>query len=56
MSGVLSLYEHMSQQMLPAYRNFVNSWFIVVLFGTSLSGYTLLHASETTAKDFDASV
>jgi hypothetical protein len=37
-------------------RNFVTSRFIVVLFGTSLSGYALLNASQTAANDFDVNV
>jgi hypothetical protein len=32
----------------------VTSQCIVVLFGTSLSGYTLLNVSRTAANDFDA--
>jgi hypothetical protein len=33
-------------QTLPVFRNFVTSRCIVVLFGTSLSGYALLNASQ----------
>jgi hypothetical protein len=44
-SAVLSLNEHLSQT-LPVSQNFVTSWCTVVLFGTSLSGYTLLHVHE----------
>jgi hypothetical protein len=39
-------------QTLPVSRNVVTSRCIVVLFGTSLSGYTLLNASRTAANDF----
>jgi hypothetical protein len=51
-SAVLSPDEH--RQTLPVSRNFVTSWCIVVLFGTSLSGYALLNVSQTAANDFDA--
>jgi hypothetical protein len=52
-SSVLSLNEHLSQT-LPASQNVTSSWCIVVLFSTSLSGYTLLNASETAENDFYA--
>jgi hypothetical protein len=40
-SAVLSLDEHLSQTLLVS-RNFVTSRCIVILFGTSLSGFALL--------------
>jgi hypothetical protein len=40
------------RRVLPVCRNFVTSWRIV-LFGTSLSGYTLLNASRIAANYFD---
>jgi hypothetical protein len=42
------------RQTLPVSLNFVSSRCIVVLFGTSLSGYALLNASRTAANDFGA--
>jgi hypothetical protein len=53
-SAVLSLDEHLSQINTSVSRNIVTSWCIVVLLGTSLSGYALLNASRTAANDFDA--
>jgi hypothetical protein len=41
-------------QTLPVSRNAVTTWFIVVLFGSFLSGHALLNASQTAANDFDA--
>jgi hypothetical protein len=38
-------------QTLPASQNFVTSQ-CIVLFGTSLSGYALLNASQTAASNF----
>jgi hypothetical protein len=40
-------------QTIPVSRNFIIGRCIVVLFGTSLSGYALLNASRTAANDFD---
>jgi hypothetical protein len=44
----------MGARLHPASRNFVNSLCIDDFFGTSLSGYALLHASRTAAYNFDA--
>jgi hypothetical protein len=41
-------------QTLPMLQNVVTIWCIGALFNISLSGYTLLNASQTTAEDFDA--
>jgi hypothetical protein len=45
-SAILSLYEHMSQKMLPVSQNFLTGQ-CIVLFDASLSGYTLLNALQT---------
>jgi hypothetical protein len=46
--------ENELSQTLPVSRNVITSRCIVVLFGTSLSGYTLLNVSRTAGNDFDS--
>jgi hypothetical protein len=46
--------DNFSKQTFPVSRNFVTSRCIVVLVGTSFSGYVLLNASRTGANDFSA--
>jgi hypothetical protein len=53
-SAVLWLDEHLSQTNTSVSRNIVTSRCTAVLFGTPLSGYALLNASQTAANDFDA--
>jgi hypothetical protein len=50
-SAVMSPDEHLSQGHF-LYRDFITSRCIIVLFGTSSSGYALLNASQTAANDF----
>jgi hypothetical protein len=52
-SAVLSLDEH--RQTLPKSQNFLTNRCIVVLFGNSLTGYALLHASRTAANENERS-
>jgi hypothetical protein len=44
------------RQTLPVSRNFLTIRCVVVLFSTSLSGYTLLNASRTAANYFNCEV
>jgi hypothetical protein len=54
-SAGLSLDGHLSHTNTSVSRKFDTSLYIVVLFGTSLPGYTLgLNASRTAADDYDA--
>jgi hypothetical protein len=53
-SSVLSLDEHLSQTNSVPVPDFVPSWCVVVLFGTSSSGHAVRNCSQRAANDFDA--
>jgi hypothetical protein len=52
-SAILVFVKNLSET-LSLFQNVVTNQFIVVLFDTSLSGYTLLNASRTAADSFVA--